>query len=220
MITSRRSDNVGRVNQPNHVRDLRNHWYWRPGWGVGTRFYTWHLTWDGKSELHRLVADYQAVLAPVGGLDPIPRPWLHLTMQGIGHTAEVPDDQLAELTDRARSAVSALGPIPVRFDRVRVYSEALVLEPQPAEPIGILRQTLRDVTAEVIGAAPGRESFTPHVSIAYVSTDQPAAAAVAAAESIRPEPAEVTIDAASLIEQHRDNAMYEWRTITTVALGD
>jgi 2'-5' RNA ligase len=207
------------VDEPKHADHLRNHWYWRPGWRVGTRYYTWHLTWDGKTELHRLVADYQAVLARLDGLDPIPRPWLHLTMQGIGHVADVPDDQLADLTDRARAAVAGLGPIPVRFDRVRVYSEALVLEPRPAEPIAVLRQTLRDVIAEVIGTAPGRAGFTPHVSIAYVNTDQPADAAIAAVEGVHPEPAEVTIDAVSLIEQHRDNTMYEWRTITTVPLA-
>jgi hypothetical protein len=24
--------------------ELANHWWWRPGWQVGTRFYTWHVT--------------------------------------------------------------------------------------------------------------------------------------------------------------------------------
>ncbi|WP_161606073.1 2'-5' RNA ligase family protein [Microlunatus speluncae] len=206
------------MGAPNHADQLRNHWYWRPGWGIGTRFYYWHLTWDGKSELHRLVDDYQAVLAPVAGLDPIPRPWLHMTLQGIGFSNEVPDDQLAELIERARSALSGLRSIPARFDRLRIYSEALALEPEPAESITALRQTLREVTAEVIGEAPGRDGFTPHVSIAYVNTDQPAAATVAAVESISPEPAEETIGAVTLLEQHRDNTRYEWRTITTLPL--
>ena len=207
------------MTEPRHVDQLRNHWYWRPGWGVGTRFYTWHLTWDGKTELHRLVDDYQAVLASVDGLDPIPRPWLHLTMQGIAHVAALTDDQLAELIGRSRTAIAGLAPIPVRFDRVRITAEALLLEPRPAEPISVLRRTLRDVTADVLGAAPGRAEFSPHVSIAYVNADQPAAATVAAVESIRPAPAEVTIDAASLIEQHRDNRMYEWRTIAALPLS-
>ncbi|GAB3753946.1 2'-5' RNA ligase family protein [Microlunatus parietis] len=201
-----------------HAEQLRNHWYWRPGWRVGTRGYYWHLTWDGHSELHRLVDEYQAVLAPFAGLDPIPRPWLHLTLQGIGFTDEVSDDQLEELTDRARSAIAGLGPIRVRFDRVLVWGEAVVLAPTPAEPIEVLRAELRELTGAVTGATPGRDDFSPHVSFAYVNTDQPAAEVVAAVESIQPEPAEVIIDTVTLLEQHRDNGMYEWKVRDTLPL--
>lgn len=26
---------------------MRSHWHWRPGWAVGRRMYTFHLTMDG-----------------------------------------------------------------------------------------------------------------------------------------------------------------------------
>jgi hypothetical protein len=34
-----------------HADAVRRHWYWRPGWGVGTRFHTWHITLEAQSAL-------------------------------------------------------------------------------------------------------------------------------------------------------------------------
>ncbi|MDT5026262.1 MAG: hypothetical protein QOE61_2688, partial [Micromonosporaceae bacterium] len=36
---------------PEHTDDLRDHWYWRPGWSVGRRFYTWHLTFADQPDV-------------------------------------------------------------------------------------------------------------------------------------------------------------------------
>jgi hypothetical protein len=44
--------------------DMRNHWWWRPGWDVGRRYYTWHLTFGGQHDVHRLAAEYRAAIAP------------------------------------------------------------------------------------------------------------------------------------------------------------
>ena len=65
--------------------ELADHWWWRPGWQVGTRFYAWHVTLDDQPQLRELAARYQAAFAPVDALDLIPEQWLHITMQGIDH---------------------------------------------------------------------------------------------------------------------------------------
>ncbi|WP_131738393.1 hypothetical protein [Actinomadura roseirufa] len=51
--------------------------------------YTWHFTFDGQRDLHRLVLAYQGRLANVAGLDPIPLEWLHLTTQGLAFADEI-----------------------------------------------------------------------------------------------------------------------------------
>jgi hypothetical protein len=76
--------------------------------------------------------------------------------------------------------------------------------------------------ADVLGqeAVPEQaEGFQPHASLAYVNRDQPASAVVAAIDSGEPEPAHTTIADVSLIEMHRDDRMYQWRTIATASLG-
>jgi hypothetical protein len=37
---------------------MRDHWWWRPGWGVGRSFYTWHITFDDQPAVDRLAAEY------------------------------------------------------------------------------------------------------------------------------------------------------------------
>jgi len=81
---------------------MRDHWWWRPGWRPGRRMYTWHFTFDGQEALHKLVDAYQARLAGLPGLDPIPHQWLHLTTQGIGFTDEVPDAELDAILQESR----------------------------------------------------------------------------------------------------------------------
>ncbi|WP_308436999.1 hypothetical protein [Streptomyces finlayi] len=53
---------------------MRNHWWWRPGWATGRRFLTWHLTFAGQDDVHRLAAQYRDALKDVEGLSLIPDP--------------------------------------------------------------------------------------------------------------------------------------------------
>ena len=73
------------------------------GWQVGTRFYAWHVTLDGQDALHDFIDRYQEELEPFPTLDPIPRQWRHLTLQGLGHIEEVSEAQ----RDEAIEAVAA-----------------------------------------------------------------------------------------------------------------
>jgi hypothetical protein len=69
--------------------ELANHWWWRPGWQVGTRFYTWHVTVaDLLAQFEHVVA-YQEPLRRFAFLDLIPSEWLHITVQGIDHTEAI-----------------------------------------------------------------------------------------------------------------------------------
>src|SRR5215472_3175916 len=76
---------------------MRDHWWWRPGWRLGRRAYTFHITFEdpdaveGGDDLRRMATEYQGILATLPGLDLVPLHWLHLTMQNVGFTDEVPE---------------------------------------------------------------------------------------------------------------------------------
>jgi hypothetical protein len=84
---------IGGVGEPTMMSvgsaRMRDHWWWR----VGRHLYTWHVTFEGQTDLHRLVRAYQARL-DLPGLDLVPVAWLHLTMQGVGFTDEVAGQDL------------------------------------------------------------------------------------------------------------------------------
>ncbi|WP_427889279.1 2'-5' RNA ligase family protein [Kribbella sp. GL6] len=204
-----------------HADELVNHWWWRPGWGVGKRFYAWHVnTFADPAPLHRLASQYQEELAAVPGLDLIPREWLHLTMQGVGFVEDVPVERVDAVLAAARVRLGTLEPVTVRFQRPVVHSEAILLPADPAEPLRTIRYAVRDAITEAVGAVRDEpDGYTPHISLAYSNTTQPAAPAITALDRITPRPADLTVTTVSLIELHRDNRQYEWRTIERVSLG-
>ena len=198
-----------------------NHWWWRPGWALGRRFYTWHLTFNDAPDVTRLVHDYDAHLN-LPGLDLIPERWLHLTMQGIGFTHDVPTADVDQIVAAARARLARLEPFQIALGPADVDPEVVRLKVTPAEPVARLRAQLRGAIADVWGAdqVPEDEAdFTPHVSLAYSNRDADMQPILDASTSITTEPATTTIRRADLIQLHRDHQQYEWTTYVQVPLG-
>src|SRR3954447_24229065 len=112
---------------------MRDHWWWRPGWRLGRRMYTWHITFDGQDQLHALVDAYQERLASLPGLDPIPRPWLHLRTQGLGLVDETPRADVERVIEAARERLVTLRRPTVNVGPALVDPEVVRLKVQPAE---------------------------------------------------------------------------------------
>jgi 2'-5' RNA ligase len=206
-----------------HATELRNHWWWRPGWHVGTRFYAWHLTFDNAPEIYPLVEFWRERLQAFEYLDLIPDRWLHLTMQGVGMVEDVPDHTRDRIVDAVRHRLAEFGPVLVRFGRPVVRPEAIVLPAIPPDAVDAIRRAVREGMSDVVGGdavAENADGFQPHVSLAYVNRDQDAAAVLDAIEATdEPESVVVPIRHASLVEMHRDDRMYEWQTIAIATVG-
>ncbi|MBD0675644.1 2'-5' RNA ligase family protein [Streptomyces sp. CBMA156] len=199
---------------------MANHWWWRPSWQPGTRWYTWHLTFDGADDVHRLAADYRHALADVPGLDLVPDRWLHLTMQGLGSTTAVSETDAWAITDAAAHHLAKVPAFDLALGPAIVTSEALLLTVDPPEPVHAVRAAIRaaitDMWPEVPEAADG---FRPHVSVAYSNTDGPTQPAAGALADVTTYPATARVTAAELIVLGRDRQMYEWQTAARVPLG-
>ena len=202
-----------------HAADLRDHWWWRPGWKVGTRFYTWHLTFEHAPELHRLVASYQQALSGLPGLDPVPRQSLHLTMQGVGHVEEVDRETVEAVVDGVRERLAELPSVRVEFQRPVIRPEAVVLPALPPVAVERVRTAIRAGMADRIAVPEEAQGFQPHVTVAYSSSAQPAAEVAMALSTVAVSAVACAISTASLIELHRDRRMYEWRTIAELPIG-
>ncbi|MFJ4688789.1 2'-5' RNA ligase family protein [Streptomyces sp. NPDC088789] len=204
-----------------HPETMRNHWWWRPGWSVGRRFYTWHLTFEGQDDVHRLAAEYRSVLADAGGaLTLIPDQWLHLTMQGIGFVGEIKESDAHAIAEAARVRLSEVPAFDLEIGPAVLDPEAVLLPARPDEPVRAVRDSLRAAIGDILNAVPERaEGFTPHMSVAYSSGDGPADSVEQALASFDAAPAQARVSTAELIMIHRDNFMYEWDSFATVPLG-
>jgi hypothetical protein len=208
-----------------HVADVRNHWWWRPGWAAGRHFYACHLTFEDQPAVQQLVLDYQTTLAGLGGLDLIPRQWLHLTMQGIGFTDQISEREIAAVTGALREHFRTVTSPVVTFHQPAVWPDAITLPATPADPLRQLRQGAYEVIQAVLGRDQMHEppetisQYRPHVSVAYINAPGPAQPIVSALQRARPEPVTTAIDAASVLTFHRDNRMYEWTAATHLSIG-
>jgi hypothetical protein len=206
-----------------HVEQLRNHWWWRPGWAIGRRFYTWHLTFDGEHELYELVRAYQRQLAQVPGLDLIPLQWLHLTMQGLGFTHDITPRDADRIVAAAALHLGQLRPTRLTFQCATVRPEAIALPPEPPTPVQAIRDAIRAGIGDVWGVSNVPEQadgFQPHLSLAYSNDDQPAAPIIDIIERVTNTPVTITIDRAALIVLNRDQHVYRWTTYATVPIGN
>jgi len=212
--------------EPQLVTAVRNHWWWRPGWGPGRHFYACHITLDDQPQLCALVKRYQDAMRHLPNLDLIPPQWLHITTQGIGFADEVSPADLAAVTAAIRERLLDLELPTATFHRASIRPEAVLLKADPPQPLYQLRITVFDAMASVLGPdkfrkprADPRAAFTPHVSAAYASNDGPVEPIAGAISHLDPDPVTATFSAVSLLEIHRDRRMYEWTSATPLPIG-
>jgi 2'-5' RNA ligase len=199
---------------------MANHWWWRPGWEPGRRFYTWHFTFQAATDVHRLADAYRRGLVDVPGLDLVPDRWLHLTMQGLGFVDEVSERDARATADAARRRLADIAPFDLRLHRPEITPEAIRWEAEPSGPPTAVRAAIRAAIADVWDDVPEPEDgFAPHVTIAYSNSDGPAGPVAHALDAVDAEPATARIEQVDLIVLGRDNQMYEWEDFAAVRLG-
>lgn len=199
---------------------MADHWWWRPGWRPGRRFYTWHFTFQDAADVHRLAETYRQSLAGVQGLDLVPDRWLHLTMQGLGFVDEVPEKEARAVVEAATARVRAVPSFQLALHRPDITPEAIRWEASPSKPSADVRTAIRAAIADVRPQVPEAvDGFVPHVSIAYSNSQGPAAPVAEALARVDAESARARIDSVELIVLNRDQHMYEWERIASVSLG-
>ncbi|MFK4087206.1 2'-5' RNA ligase family protein [Kribbella sp. NPDC020789] len=200
------------------VTELKDHWYWRPGWRVGRSFYTWHITFANSPAVAILAEQYATALADLPEYDPIPLQWLHLTMQGIGFSDEVDRETAGRVVEAARARLAEIPPVDVTIGPVVIDPEALKLPVLPVEPLTVIRDEIRAAIFDVRGEVTESPDYNPHVSLGYTNTSGPAQHALDVVARHEPHTARVTVDAVALIDLNRDHRMYEWTTVAEVGL--
>jgi hypothetical protein len=201
------------------MTQVRFHWWWRPGWEPGRRFYTFHFTFAGQPGVQEMAAQARERLAGMDGLDLVPGQWLHLTTQGIGFADEVSDADLTAITSAAGPRLAAVQPAALTIGPPQAASEGVACLVRPDGALSPARDALRAAIADVWGQArvPDPPEWTPHVSIAYASAGGPGDAFDAALSGVTA--ATATVRAVDLIRLGRDQRVYEWETITSLPLS-
>ena len=134
------------------VRGVSDHWYWRPGWRVGRRFYTVHATFADAPAVQEMAEWARRRLSGIGYLDSIPGRWLHLTMQGVGFADEVTEGDLGAITAAAAARLAKVPPVTMRLGAPEVAGEGVNCGASPPRALDPARDAVRAGIADVWGA--------------------------------------------------------------------
>ncbi len=220
MTTRERESLDSRWQEFQRLSQLREHWYWRPGWRPGRSFYTWHLTFDGQTALAELVRRTQEPL-DLPGLDLVPTEGLHLTMQGVGFTDEVSGVDLAAIVEAARARCAGLPRVRLALGPVDPDPEGVGLLVSPWAPVEQVRLAIRRAIGSVWAAVPElEEGFRPHVTVAYSGASGAAATVRERLRALREvPPVDVLVGEVQLIALNRDERVYRWDVVASLPLG-
>jgi hypothetical protein len=198
---------------------MRDHWWWRPGWEPGRRFWTFHVTWRDQPAVQDLAAEARERLAGLPGLDLVPGEWLHCTTQGVGFDGEVSAADLSAIAAAARARLAAVAPARAELAAPGTVDEGVVCSIGPAGTLDPVRDALRAAIGDVWGAekVPEGPQWWPHVSFAYANADgspalvDRALAGLAAATGL--------VRSVELIRLGRDRHLYQWDSAQVIPCG-
>lgn len=177
----------------------------------------WHVLFRDHPQVRAIAGEAHRRLAGIGGLDPVPYEWLHLTTLVVGLADEITDEQITALVADARKHLRDVQPVTLTLGRVLYHPEAIALEARPAEALMPMLDAVRAATRAAVGhdGAADINPWIPHVTVAYSSTEQPAEPVIAALGRHLPD-CDVTIDRISLVAQDGPENLWDWRPMATV----
>jgi hypothetical protein len=198
---------------------MRDHWWWRPGWEPGRRFWTFHVTWRDQPAVQDLAAAARGRLAGLPGLDLVPGEWLHCTTQGVGFDGEVSAADLSAIAAAARARLAAVAPARVELTAPGTVDEGVVCSIGPAGTLNPVRDALRAAIGDVWGAAkvPEGAQWWPHVSLAYANADGSPAVVDRVLGGIGG--ATALVRSVELIRLGRDRHLYQWDSARVLPCG-
>ena len=156
---------------------------------------------------------------PTEGLDPIPGPWIHLTVRRAGYEDEVSPAELSKLVAKTESEMSGTSRFKLQLIPLAGSPGAVRLSVAPWAPLMDLYQAVQ-VTGSPTAGPSAAEVFRPHVGVAYSAAEQPPGpiqqAVRTAAEGLAS--VEIEVDRISLVRMWRTAGWYEWTEVETVLL--
>ena len=191
---------------------LSDHWQWRPEWTVDRPCLLWYLTFENQPRLWQLAERLHNRLDGVSSVDPVPPPWLHLTVEDVAFVDEIAPRQVEDLVEAAASALVGWSAPPLVLGPVAEMRDALVLEAAPRQDLHELRDRLRACTSVAVGPdnVRGPRRFAPHVSFAYVNAPCDPHQVLEPIGDLGEERVVVSVPRLTLAAVTRRNRHYQW----------
>lgn len=199
---------------------MTDRWQDRPEPGPGEGTVYWHMLMHDHPKVADLARQARQRLSGFSGLHFTPLPWLHLTTLVAGSADEFSAGQLQQMIQIAGQLLADVPPVTVTLGRIGYHPEAIVLSVTPTEALSAVHDAARAATEQACGTRcqDGQPvNWTPHITISYSTSSQPAAPIIDALGLQLPH-RDIQISALSLVIQRGPERDWNWATIGTVRL--
>ncbi len=180
----------------------------------------WHMLMRTYTEAQNAATDAQEVLAKFPGFHMTPREWLHITVLVAGSTEAITRDQMYAMLESAQQSLCAVPPIPVDLGKILYHPEAVMLAVTPVSALMPILHAARSATRIATrndNSTDSPSSWTPHVTVAYSTVEQPARPIISTLGKTIDE-RQVVIDSVTLVIQWGPDRLWNWEQIGTVRL--
>lgn len=200
---------------------MRDRWLDRADCPPGCGTIYWHILMRTYSQARAAAIDVHEILKDFDGLHMTPLRWLHITTLIAGSTDEITRTQMSAMVSEAQRLLSGVVPIPVTLGKIFYHPEAIVLEVEPAEALRPILDAAQSATLKAVGHTGTSDetspSWTPHMTVAYSTADQPAEPIISTlGRSIRER--QVLIDSLTLVIQWGPEKLWDWEPVGTARL--
>jgi 2'-5' RNA ligase len=180
----------------------------------------WHMLVGGCPEVAAIAQDAQRRLASFGGFHLTPHKWLHMTTLIAGPADRILAENIHQMAGTASRLLASTAPITVTLGKILYHPEAIMLATRPATALGPIRDAALAATREVTGTdgQAGSASWTPHITVCYSTSRQPAGPVIAALGRDLPE-RHFQVSAVSLVIQQGPERLWDWHPVATIRLG-
>jgi 2'-5' RNA ligase len=179
----------------------------------------WLMPVGDHPQIAELARLGQQRLAGLDGLDHVPRQWLHMTTLIAGFTDQITPDQIHLMAGEARQLLARTPPITITAGRILYHPRAVMLGVGLPGALDPVLQAAQDATRIATGHGGDlySEPWTPHVTLAYSNTAQPAGPVIAALGRELPKQ-QAAVTSISLVSQTPEQ-LWTWHPVTDIPFG-
>jgi len=181
----------------------------------------WLVLLGNNPQLRTAAQAAQSRISSFPGLHLTPLQRLHLTVLIAGPSDQISEHARSEMLVTAGSYLAGTEPITIEFSRIFYHPEAIVLTAHPAEALSPIREAAQRATQTVTGQSGtddrSSRQWTPHVTLCYSTSLQPAPPVIAALGKKLPS-CQVSIDTLSLVAQQGAERLWDWSLAGTISL--
>jgi 2'-5' RNA ligase len=180
----------------------------------------WHVLLGDYPDAQAIAAAAQERLAPFAGLHFTPLQWLHITTFVAGPVDEFSGASTEKMIESTTRLLAETPHITIRLGSVLYHPEAIALGVQPSDALNSVHAAVQAATHLAIGTdePTERQPWSPHITLAYSTSIQPAGPIIDALGRRLPA-CEIAIDRISLVVQEGAERLWNWRSIAEVPFG-